>query len=76
MFLKNNFNKEDLLMKSSDLILSGLSFKLKFNNFPENENLKLECNRSFHEILGYKYVNILNKRNESVITIMEKVQSR
>lgn len=65
-------------MKSSDLILSGLSFKLKFkfNNFLENENLKLECNRSFHEILGYKYINIFNKRHESVITIMEKVQSR
>lgn len=63
-------------MNNSDLILSGLSFKLKFNSYLENENLKLECNRSFHEILGYKYINILNKKRENVITIMEKVQHR
>lgn len=63
-------------MSNSDLILSGLSFKLKFNNFLENKRLKLESNRSFHEILGYKYINILNKRHENVITIMEKIEAR
>ncbi len=63
-------------MNNLNLTLSGLSFKLKFNNFLENKELKLESNRSFHEILGYKYINILNKRRENVVTIMEKVESR
>lgn len=63
-------------MNNLNLTLSGLSFKLKFNNFLENKKLKLESNRSFHEILGYKYINILNKRRENVVTIMEKVESR
>lgn len=63
-------------MSNSNLFLNALSFKLKFNSFWENKNLKLECNKSFHEILGYKYINILNRRHQNVITIMEKIQSR
>ncbi len=63
-------------MSNSKLNLNGLSFKLKFSDFVGNKNLKVECNRALHEILGYNYINVLNRKKENILTIMEKREYR